>query len=230
MAGLWCTALGWGEEALVEAAAEQMRKLSYAHIFAGRSHEPAIALAEKLKDVAPFPVGKVFFANSGSEANDTQIKLFWYANNARGETKAKKFISRTKAYHGVTLASASLTGLPATTRASTCRWILSASPIVRTITAMRSPARAKPQFVARLAEEPDRSHRDGRRRHHRRHDRRTRSGRGRRDRSAQRLFRCHRQSAGALRHSARRRRSDHGLRPHGKLVRRWDLRLRARDR
>jgi 4-aminobutyrate---pyruvate transaminase len=111
MAGLWCTALGWGEEALVEAAAEQMRKLSYGHIFAGRSHEPAIALAEKLKDIAPFPVGKVFFANSGSEANDTQIKLFWYANNARGATKAKKFISRTKGYHGVTMASASLTGL-----------------------------------------------------------------------------------------------------------------------
>jgi 4-aminobutyrate--pyruvate transaminase len=113
MAGLWCTALGWGEEALVEAAAEQMRKLSFGHIFAGRSHEPAIALAEKLKDIAPFPVGKVFFANSGSEANDTQIKLFWYANNARGKPKAKKFVSRIKAYHGVTLASASLTALPA---------------------------------------------------------------------------------------------------------------------
>ena len=111
MAGLWCTALGWGEEALVEAAAEQMRKLSYGHIFAGRSHEPAIALAEKLKDIAPFPASKVFFANSGSEANDSQIKLFWYANNARGLTKAKKIISRTKAYHGVTIASASLTGL-----------------------------------------------------------------------------------------------------------------------
>ncbi len=83
MSGLWCTALGWGEEALIEAAAEQMRKLSYAHLFAGRSHEPAIALAEKLKEIAPFPVGKVFFANSGSEANDTQIKLIWYANNAR---------------------------------------------------------------------------------------------------------------------------------------------------
>lgn len=112
MAGLWCTALGWGEEALIEAATEQMRKLAFGHIFAGRSHEPAIALAEKLKDIAPFPVGKVFFANSGSEANDTQIKLFWYANNARGRTKAKTFISRTKAYHGVTIASASLTGLP----------------------------------------------------------------------------------------------------------------------
>src|SRR5215472_9273311 len=112
MAGLWCTALGWGEEALVEAAAEQMRKLAYGHIFAGRSHEPAIALAEKLKDIACFPVGKVFFANSGSEANDSQIKLFWYANNARGKTAKKKIIGRTKGYHGVTIVSASLTGLP----------------------------------------------------------------------------------------------------------------------
>jgi 4-aminobutyrate--pyruvate transaminase len=116
MAGLWCTALGWGEEALIEAAAEQMGKLAYAHIFAGRSHEPAIALAEKLKDVVPFPVGKVFFANSGSEANDTQIKLTWYVANAMGKPKAKKIISRTKAYHGVTIASASLTGLPANHR------------------------------------------------------------------------------------------------------------------
>ena len=113
MSGLWCTALGWGEEALADVAAEQMRKLAFGHLFAGRSHEPAIALAEKLKEVAPFPVGKVFFANSGSEANDTQIKLFWYANNALGRPQKKKIISRMKAYHGVTIASASLTGLPA---------------------------------------------------------------------------------------------------------------------
>jgi 4-aminobutyrate--pyruvate transaminase len=111
MAGLWCTALGWGESELAEVAAEQMRKLSFGHLFGGKSHEPAIALAEKLKEIAPFPVGKVFFANSGSEANDTQVKLFWYAANARGQTKKKKILSRTKAYHGVTLASASLTGL-----------------------------------------------------------------------------------------------------------------------
>ncbi|HEX3430312.1 MAG TPA: aminotransferase [Rhizomicrobium sp.] len=116
LAGLWCTALGWGEEALVEVAAGQMRKLAFGHLFAGKSHEPAIALAEKLKEIAPFPVGKVFFANSGSEANDTQIKLFWYANNARGETKRKKIISRIKAYHGVTIAAASLTNLPANHR------------------------------------------------------------------------------------------------------------------
>ncbi|MBL6853044.1 MAG: aminotransferase class III-fold pyridoxal phosphate-dependent enzyme [Alphaproteobacteria bacterium] len=111
MAGLWCTALGWGENELAETAAAQMKKLSFGHLFGGKSHEPAIALAEKLKEVAPFPVGKVFFANSGSEANDTQVKLHWYAANARGEAKRKKILSRTKAYHGVTLASASLTGL-----------------------------------------------------------------------------------------------------------------------
>jgi 4-aminobutyrate--pyruvate transaminase len=113
MGGLWCTALGWGEEALVEAAAAQMRKLSFAHIFGGKSHEPGIGLAEKLKEMAPFPVGKVFFANSGSEANDSQIKLMWYAANARGESRRKKIIARERAYHGVTLASASLTGLDA---------------------------------------------------------------------------------------------------------------------
>ena len=112
MSGLWCTALGWGDEELVEAAAEQMRKLSYGHVFGGKSHEPGAALAEKLKEISPFPVGKVFFACSGSEANDTQVKFAWYAANARGETKRKKIISRTMGYHGVTLAATSLTGIP----------------------------------------------------------------------------------------------------------------------
>ncbi len=116
MAGLWCTALGWGETILADVAATQMKKLAFGHLFGGKSHEPAIALAEKLKEVVPFPVGKVFFANSGSEANDTQIKLAWYAANARGQAKKKKILSRNKAYHGVTLASASLTGLPANHR------------------------------------------------------------------------------------------------------------------
>lgn len=113
MSGLWCTALGWGENELAETAAEQMRKLSFGHIFGGKSHEPGIALAEKLKEMAPMPVGKVFFANSGSEANDSQIKFMWYAANARGQKSRKKIIARDRAYHGVTLASASLTGLDA---------------------------------------------------------------------------------------------------------------------
>jgi 4-aminobutyrate---pyruvate transaminase len=113
MAGLWCTALGYGNEELVEAAAAQMRKLSFAHLFNGKSHDPAIELAERLKEIAPIPVSKIFFCNSGSEANDTQVKLVWYMNNALGRPKKKKIISRVKGYHGVTIAAASLTGLPA---------------------------------------------------------------------------------------------------------------------
>ena len=112
MAGLWCTALGYGNEELVEAAAAQMRKLSFAHLFTGKSHDPAIELAEKLKEMAPVPISKIFFCNSGSEANDTQVKLVWYFNNARGRPQKKKIISRVKAYHGVTVVAASLTGLP----------------------------------------------------------------------------------------------------------------------
>lgn len=112
MAGLWCTSLGYGNEELVEAAASQMRKLSFTHLFSGRSHDPAIELAEKLKSIAPVPISKVFFGCSGSEANDTQVKLVWYYNNALGRPKKKRIISRLKGYHGVTIASASLTGLP----------------------------------------------------------------------------------------------------------------------
>lgn len=116
MAGLWCTSLGHGNEELIEAAAAQMRKLSFAHLFNAKSHDPAIELAEKLKEMAPAPTSKVLFCNSGSEANDTQIKLVWYMNNALGRPRKKKIISRRKAYHGVTVASASLTGLPANQR------------------------------------------------------------------------------------------------------------------
>jgi 4-aminobutyrate---pyruvate transaminase len=112
MAGLWCTALGYGNEELVEAAAVQMRKLSFAHLFTGKSHDPAIEFGEKLKEIAPVPISKVFLCGSGSDANDTQVKLVWYLNNARGKPQKKKIISRIKAYHGVTIAAASLTGLP----------------------------------------------------------------------------------------------------------------------
>jgi 4-aminobutyrate--pyruvate transaminase len=116
MAGLWCASLGFDEPRLADAAHRQMRELPYYHIFAGKSHEPGIALAEKLKELSPVPMSKVFFANSGSEANDTAIKILWYLSNAAGETKRKKIISREKAYHGVTVAAASLTKLPANQR------------------------------------------------------------------------------------------------------------------
>ena len=111
LAGLWCTGLGYGNAELVETAREQMSRLSFSHLFGGRSHEPAIALAEKIKALSPVPASKVFFTNSGSEANDTQIKIAWYYNNARGEPKRKKIIARHRSYHGTTIATASLSGL-----------------------------------------------------------------------------------------------------------------------
>jgi len=112
LAGLWCTSLGYGNEELIEAARSQLEKLSYTHLFGGKSHDPGIELSEALKELVPCEASKVLFTASGSEANDTQIKLQWYFNNARGKPKKKKIISRIKAYHGVTIAAGSLTGLP----------------------------------------------------------------------------------------------------------------------
>ncbi|MDF1845584.1 MAG: aspartate aminotransferase family protein [Parvibaculaceae bacterium] len=113
MAGLWCTALGYSEQELIDAATEQMGQLPFTHVFSGKTHEKAAELAERIKAIAPHDASKVLFCGSGSEANDQQIKLVWYYNNARGKPEKKKIISRIRGYHGVTVASASLTGLPA---------------------------------------------------------------------------------------------------------------------
>ncbi len=112
MAGLWSVAVGFGESRLVDAATRQMAKLPYYHTFTARSHGPSIELAEKLIQMAPVPMSKAYFTNSGSEANDTAIKMVWYRSNALGKPEKKKIISRIKGYHGVTIAAASLTGLP----------------------------------------------------------------------------------------------------------------------
>ncbi len=111
VAGLWCAALGFDNERLVQAATNQMRKLPFYHGFTAKSHEPCIDLAEMLIQRAPVPMSKVFFANSGSEANDSAIKMIWYYNNALGRPQKKKIIGRIKGYHGITLAAASLTGI-----------------------------------------------------------------------------------------------------------------------
>ena len=111
MAGLWCTALGYGNAELARVAEEQMRKLSYSQLFAGKTNEPSVLLAEKLNEISPMAPGRVFFGCSGSDANDTQVKLMWYYNNAIGRPEKKKIISRKRGYHGVTVASGSLTGL-----------------------------------------------------------------------------------------------------------------------
>jgi 4-aminobutyrate--pyruvate transaminase len=112
VAGLWCASLGFDNKRLAEAAYTQMKKLPFYHAFTAKSHEPLIDLSEMLIERAPCPMSKVFYANSGSEANDTAMKMVWYYNNAVGRPNKKKIISRLKAYHGITIASGSLTGLP----------------------------------------------------------------------------------------------------------------------
>ncbi|ONM13948.1 adenosylmethionine aminotransferase1 [Zea mays] len=114
LAGLWCTALGGSEPRLVKAATEQLNKLPFYHSFWNRTTKPSLDLAQEILSMfTAREMGKVFFTNSGSEANDSQVKLVWYYNNALGRPNKKKFIARSKAYHGSTLISASLTGLPA---------------------------------------------------------------------------------------------------------------------
>ena len=112
LAGLWCVSLGFSEERLAKAAADQFAALPYSHTFAHRSTEPVIALSEKLIEIAPEPMTRAFFLNSGSEAIDAMIRFTWYYNNGRGLPKKKKIISRKRGYHGVTVAGGSLTAIP----------------------------------------------------------------------------------------------------------------------
>ena len=116
MSGLWCTSLGFSEPELVEAAIDQFRKLPFYHSFAGKTVGPAIDLAEHLISIAPpaadgSTISKAFFCSSGSEANDTAMKMVWYYQAARGKPEKRKIISRRRGYHGVTIAAASMTAL-----------------------------------------------------------------------------------------------------------------------
>ena len=112
MSGLWCVSLGFKEPTLIEAAISQMESLPFYHSFTGKTSAPAIRLSEKLIEISPDNLQKVFFCNSGSEANDTAIKIVWYYQAAKGKPEKNKIISRKGSYHGVTLAAASLTALP----------------------------------------------------------------------------------------------------------------------
>lgn len=111
LAGLWCTSLGYGNKELIDTASEQMGKLAYSHLFGGRTHQVAVDLADKLASMLPMDNAKVFFGSSGSDANDTQIKLLRYYFSAIGKPEKRKIIARERSYHGVTIASACLTGL-----------------------------------------------------------------------------------------------------------------------
>ncbi len=112
MAGLWCVNVGYGREEIAEAMADQACRLAYYHAFMGNANEPAIRLAERLAEITPPGLDRFFFCNSGSEANDTAVKLVWYYWNLRSLPEKKKIVARRDAYHGVTLGAGSLSGLP----------------------------------------------------------------------------------------------------------------------
>jgi adenosylmethionine-8-amino-7-oxononanoate aminotransferase len=113
LAGLWCTSLGYANQELIDTTSEAMSRLSFSHMFGGKSHQAGMDLADKLAAMAPTENGKIFFGNSGSDANDTHVKLLRYYANAVGKPEKTKIITRERAYHGVTVAAGSLTSLPA---------------------------------------------------------------------------------------------------------------------
>lgn len=111
LSGLWCASLGFNEPRLVKAAQKQMETLPFYHSFTGKVPDVTAELAERLVEITPEGLDRAIFCNSGSEANDTAIKIIWYYNNARGKPEKKKIISRLNAYHGVTIAAGSMTQL-----------------------------------------------------------------------------------------------------------------------
>lgn len=111
MAGLWCVNVGYGRQEIADALQAEAARLGYYHAFSSMATDLPADLAERVLSLYPVPMSKVFFGNSGSDANDTQVKLAWYYNNVLGRPQKKKIISRERGYHGVTVMSAGLTGL-----------------------------------------------------------------------------------------------------------------------
>ena len=155
MAGLWCTALGYGNEEIIEAAERQMRELSFSHMFGGKTHSSAIELADKLAAMVPMQDGRVFLGNSGSDANDTLLKLIRYHAEASGQPNRIKVIAREQGYHGVTLASAALTAIP--TNHAHFQLPFEALGVLRTGSANyyrgANEGESEAEFVARRAQE-----------------------------------------------------------------------------
>ena len=110
--GLWNMVAGFDHQGLADAAKAQYDRFPGYHAFFGRMADQTVMLSEKLVEVSPFEDGKVFYTNSGSEANDTMVKMLWFLHRAEGNTKRRKIITRKNAYHGVTAVSASMTGKP----------------------------------------------------------------------------------------------------------------------
>lgn len=111
MAGLWCVAIGYGRAELAEAASKQMRELPYYNLFFQTAHPPALELAKAIADVAPQGMNHVFFTGSGSEGNDTMLRMVRHYWAIKGQPQKKTIISRVNGYHGSTVAGASLGGM-----------------------------------------------------------------------------------------------------------------------
>lgn len=153
MSGMWSAGLGFSEKRLGEAAKRQMDTLPFYHIFAHRSTPPVIDLSEKLIDMAPVPMSKVFYTNSGSEANDTVMKFLWYRARAMGQPEKRKILTRYRAYHGATIGTVCLTGLEVNHR----NFDLLVSDVVRLtcphLYREGLPGETEEQFSTRLANE-----------------------------------------------------------------------------
>lgn len=111
-AGLYCVNVGYGRMEIADAIYAQARKLAYYHTYVGHSNEPVIRLSERILEMAPKNMSRVFYGLSGSDANETQIKLAWYYNHVLGRPQKRKIISRHRGYHGSGIMTGSLTGLP----------------------------------------------------------------------------------------------------------------------
>ncbi|MFN1548954.1 aspartate aminotransferase family protein [Vibrio natriegens] len=111
-AGLYCVNIGYGRTEMAEAIYEQAKELAYYHTYVGHTNEALVKLSDRIIKMAPDGMSKVYYGMSGSDANETQLKLVWYYNNVRGLPEKKKIISRDRAYHGSSIASGSMTGLP----------------------------------------------------------------------------------------------------------------------
>ena len=152
LAGLWCTSLGYGNEELIDAITSQLKTIAYTHTFGGKTHPMAMALADELAAILPIENASVFFGNSGSDANDTHIKLLRYYFSAIGKPEKRKIITRERAYHGVTVAAGALTSLPANLTHFDAP--VDALGILRTDAPHyyrgRQPGETEPEFVDRI--------------------------------------------------------------------------------
>jgi L-2,4-diaminobutyrate transaminase len=148
-AGLWCVNVGHGRREIVDAVAKQMNELAFFHTFNGMTNEPIAKLSARVLDCAPAGMRRVFFGNSGSDANDTAIKLVTLYNNLRKKEQKKKIIARWRGYHGVTIAQAASPDCQVCIDFSICRWRRCGMSTGPTDTTLRSARRPTMRAISR---------------------------------------------------------------------------------